>query len=250
MNRRLLWLGIATFVLALIVILPAGWVAPLLPPQLQCRQWRGSIWNGECRGFTLQQGSQQALQANVVRWNLHPSALLRLKLRAALSVQNDQGAGSGVVELGRAGHLIIEGLSATAVFDHRLASMLPAAWQGQLTVQELKLALANGRLEDLSGDITLRNLHDGRGTAFGSYKLGFADTGPPFEGRLQDSGGPFAVAAVVTISSEQPREFRWQIKGSITPRPEVPPAMRSRLDLLGSADSDGRYPLSLEGLFR
>jgi hypothetical protein len=246
MKRRPLWLAIAAFVLALIVLLPVRWLAPALPPPLQCHQWRGSIWHGQCQGLTVLQNDQPVLQANLLRWKLHPAALLRLRLRATIYVRNDQGTGTGVVELGRGGRLRVQDVAATAILDRRLATMLPSGWSGQLTARQLNLTLVNERLEALSGEITLRDFTDGRGASFGSYELGFPDAGPPFTGKLIDAGGPLAIAATVTISVER----RWQINGTITPRPDAPQSLRSRLDFLGAPDTAGGYPLSLEGLFK
>src|SRR6187549_3773082 len=53
MKLRTILLGLCAFLLALVVVLPVSWVAKLLPAQVQCAGWRGSIWNGQCSGLRL-----------------------------------------------------------------------------------------------------------------------------------------------------------------------------------------------------
>jgi hypothetical protein len=246
MKRRLVWFGLAAFLLGLVCVLPVRWLTGIVPAQLQCTAWSGSVWRGQCAGLAVQQPGQAPIQVDLLRWKLHASALLRLALRAELDVNTAQGSGAGLAEFARGGRILVQGLSATAVFDRRLATMLPPGWSGQLAASNLNLRLAGNRIESLSGELTLRDFNDGRGGTFGSYTLQFPAAGPPFVGRLRDAGGPLSIAATVTISTER----RWQINGTVTPRAEASASLRSRMDLLGAADSEGRYPLSLEGSFK
>jgi hypothetical protein len=246
MKLRLVWFGFAAFLLGLIGMLPVRWLTGFVPAQLQCTTWSGSVWRGQCAGLAVQQPGQAPIQVDLLRWKLHASALLRFALRAEFDVRTAQGNGTGLVRIASGGRIEVQDLEATAVFDRRLATMLPQSWSGQLSASNLHLRLAGDRIEALSGDITLRDFNDGRGGSFGSYALQFPAAGPPFVGRLKDAGGPLAIAANVTISAER----RWQINGTVTPRAQASATLRSRLDLLGAADGDGRYPLSLEGSFK
>lgn len=247
MKLRLAWLGIAAFLLALIVVLPVKWIAGFLPAEVRCQQWTGTIWHGECAQLVVLQGKQSPLQADLLRWKLKPSALLRLAINADLQVRTPQGSGSGGVELGRNGRVAVEGLAANALFDRRLAAMLAAGWNGQLQAQDVSLRMQGMQLQALSGQLTLRDFNDGRGGALGSYRLTFAPVAaPPFAGALKDDGGPLEVNAALTITADR----QWTLDGKIRPRPEAPEQLRRQLEYLGAADASGRYPLSMSGTFK
>ncbi|MEO6078807.1 MAG: type II secretion system protein N [Steroidobacteraceae bacterium] len=247
MKPRLVWLGLAAFMLALIIVLPSRWVAGLLPAQLHCANWSGSVWRGQCAMLTLQQPGAAPLQVELLRWKLQPAALLRLSLQAAVEMQTPMGAGSGQLELRRGGRLALLDVTATAVFDRRLYATLPPGWTGRLDAQHLTVRVEGTRLLALSGELTLLDFNDGMGSQFGSYRLVFPPAAaPPFAGALQDTGGPLAVTASLTINADR----RWLLNGTIAARPAAGLALRKRLDILGAPDANGRYPLSIEGSFK
>jgi hypothetical protein len=246
MNPRLVWLGLAAFLVAVLVMLPANWLASLLPAQVQCASLTGSIWRGQCSGLTVQQeGAPLAIQT--LQWKLHPLSLLRLAVKADFTVRTGQGTGSGLAEVGRNGLLAVEHLQATAVFDRRLATMLAEGWNGQLEAKDLTVRMQGNTLLALSGEIELRDFKDAQGAPFGSYRLVFPATeAPPFTGTITDSGGPLAVAARLTISADR----RWQLDGVITPRSDASQQLRSRLEFLAAPDANGGHRLQSEGTFK
>ncbi|MEO8314568.1 MAG: type II secretion system protein N [Pseudomonadota bacterium] len=245
MKLRLVWLGLATFLVALITVLPVRWVAWLLPANVQCTAWSGSVWRGQCIGLTVQHGS--ATQIQMLRWTLHPAALLRRTVNADFSVRTEQGTGSGVAELDRNGLMAVDNLAINAVLDRRLATMLAEGWNGQLQARNLTVRMQGNTLQALSGEIALRDFLDGQGTSLGNYRLVFPRAAAaPFAGALSDMGGPLEVRASVTVSADR----RWQLDGTVAPRPEASQSLRSRLDILGAPDAAGRYRLLSEGTFR
>jgi hypothetical protein len=247
MKTRLIWLGLAAFMLALVVVLPARWLAGLLPPELHCAAWRGSVWNGQCSGLTVLQAPEPPLQVEQVNWKLQPSALLRFILQADFDVHTLQGTSSGQIELGRNGHVALQDVTVTAQFDRRLATLVPAGWIGQLQAQHLTIRLQGKQLQALSGEVELRDFNDGRGGALGSYRLLFPpSTPPPFIGALQDIDGPLEVKASLTISADR----RWVLDGTVAARPGAAPTLQRQLDILGAPDANGRRRLGAEGSFK
>jgi hypothetical protein len=246
MNLRLVWLGLAAFLVAVLVMLPASWMTSMLPAQVQCASLTGSVWRGQCSGLTVQQEGAP-LEIQTLQWKLHPLSLLRLAIKADFTVRTAQGTGTGLMELGRNGLLAVEHLKATAVFDRRLATMLAEGWNGQLEAKDLTVRMQGNTLLALSGEIDLRDFKDAQGAPFGSYRLVFPATdAAPFAGTLTDSGGPLAVAAQVTISADR----RWQLDGLITPRSDASPQLRSRLEFLAAPDANGGHRFQSEGTFR
>jgi hypothetical protein len=246
MNPRLIWLGLAAFLLALVAVLPMRWVAGMVPKQVHCDSWTGSVWRGQCRGLVVRHGGPE-LAVEQLRWKLHPASLLRLVVKADFSVRTAQGTGSGVAELGRQGFMAVDNLAVSAVFDRRLATMLAEGWKGQLEARRLALRMQGNTLQAMSGEIELRDFNDGRGAGFGSYRAVFAPAAaPPFTGRITDIGGPLEVVASVIISADR----QWKLDGLITPRPDASANLRSKLELLAAPDASGRYRLQSEGSFK
>jgi hypothetical protein len=246
MNLRLVWLGLAAFLVAVLVVLPSRWMAWALPAQVQCATWTGSVWRGQCTGLTVQQ-ARAPLEIQTLRWKLHPLSLLRLAVKADFSARTAQGTVSGVAKLERQGRMAVEDLAVDALFDRRLATMLAEGWSGQLEARNLTLQMQGNTLQALSGEVVLRDFKDAQGATFGSYRLVFppADA-PPFAGTITDSGGPLAVEATVTISADR----RWQLDGLITPRSDASPELRSRLAILAAPDTNGGHRLLSEGTFK
>lgn len=245
MKLRTILLGLGAFLLALLVVLPVGWLAPLLPAQVQCAAWRGSIWRGQCTGLTLAVAGPTPLQFDALRWTLHPAALLRLTLHADFQLAYPQGSASGQVEVASGERLLLQNVTLQAPFDRRLVSMLPPQWTGQLDARQVAMRLHGKVLQALSGDVQLRNLNDGRGGALGSYRLVFTPQPvAPFRGTLQDTGGPLAVAASLTIAADR----SWVLDGTVAAR-DGTSAISRNLDLLGPPDASGRRPLSAAGTF-
>jgi hypothetical protein len=247
MKSRVVWLGLAAFLLAMVVVLPMRWIAGALPAQLHCNAWSGSVWHGQCSGLTILQPGQEPLPIELLQWKLHPLALFRLSLRADFSVRTAQGTGSGTAELGRNGRIGLENVSAVATFDRRLATMLAPGWTGQLTAEKLAVRVQGNQLQALSGDLTLRDFNDGRGGALGNYALRFAPvSAPPFVGVLKDIGGPFEVGASLTIQSNR----QWRLDGKLAARSGAPASLMKSMEILGAPDAAGRYPLVVEGSFK
>jgi hypothetical protein len=247
MKSRVVWLGVAAFVLSLLFVLPARWIAGLLPQQVHCAAWSGSVWRGQCAGLAVQQPDSTPLSIELLRWKLHPAALLRLSVRADFDLRTAQGTANGRFEMGRNGRMALQEVSATATFDNRLATMLARGWTGQLEAQHLAVSLRGKQLLALSGELSLRDFHDGRGGALGSYRLRFPPTtAPPFVGALQDTGGPLELAASLTIGGDR----HWLLDGQITPRPSAPDALLRSLDYIGAPDASGRRHLAVEGSFK
>jgi hypothetical protein len=247
MKLRVALLGIAAFVLALLVVLPARWVGGLLSPQLECASWSGSIWRGQCSGLILQLPGSPPEPVELLRWRLHPTALLRLALQAEFDVRAEQGVGSGQIELGRGGRIAMQDVSLTMQFDRRLVSMISPGWNGQLHGQQLAIRLEGKQVLALAGELQLREFNDGSGGALGSYTLKFPPAAsPPFVGVLQDMDGPFVVTASLTVNVDR----SWLLEGTVAARPGAPQALQRRMDILGPPDANGRRRLAAEGTFK
>lgn len=246
MKLRTILLGLGAFLLALIVVLPVRWVAKLLPAQVQCAGWRGSVWNGQCSGLRFALPGATPVKLETLRWKVHPQALLHLALNADFQVSDPEGSATGLLELGVHGRMKLQNVSFQAPFDRRFAPMLPVGWTGRLEARNLDLQLNERQIEGVAGELQLRNLDGGRAGQLGSYRLVFAPKpAAPFIGALQDTGGPLAVAASLTIAADR----AWVLEGTVATRASAGETLRRSLDMLGAPDASGRRSLSAAGSF-
>lgn len=243
---RLLGLGLAAFLLALLVVFPASWMGGLLPPAVQCENWAGSVWRGQCRGLALQDGEKVVMRLDALQWKLRPAALLRLKLAAQFESRWPQGDAAGDVAVSPGGAIEVRGMSGRSVLDKRFFGAMPAGWQGNIDIGDFDLDWHQGVIGRLSGQLMVTNLADARGTALGSYRLEFPDGPAPYNGQLTDAGGPLEVNAQLQLTQEQ----SWSLEGRMRTRDAGDARLNRALDMLSSPDATGWRRLSAAGQFR
>ena len=247
MNRRVLILGIAAFLLALLVVLPARWVGGLLPSSAQCAEWSGTIWRGQCGQLTVQVPGQTPVTLESAGWKLHPLTLLRGRLMADVTIVDARGDATGRIEVTRDELLILRGVSAHAQLDPQFPGGLPAGWRGRMEMQGLDLDWQANTLRRLQGEFSFVDLRDERGHDIGSFHASFPEAAaPPFKGQITDMGGPLELRAMLELTTER----NWSLNGTIAVRGGDDTGFRRYLEALGAPDASGRYPLSATGTFK
>jgi hypothetical protein len=242
-----LLLGIAAFLVAMLVVLPARWVGGMLPSAARCMEWGGTLWRGRCGQLTVQMPGQRPITLESANWKLHPLRLLRGRLAADVVVEDPRGEASGSLEVARNGLLILRGVEARAQLDPQFPGGLPAGWSGRLEMQALDLDWQVDKLRRLSGEFRFLDLRDERGRDIGSYQASFPATGaPPFKGQLTDLGGPLELRATAELGIER----NWALNGTVRVRDGADGSFRQYLEALGAPDASGRYPLSATGTFK
>lgn len=244
--KRLLLLGLGAFLLVLVLVLPARWVAPLLPDFVHCAGWQGSVWNGQCNNLELA-AQPQPVKLDQLHWKLSRLSLLRLALAAQVELSAPAGTAQGSVQRSIGGALALRDVAVRARVDRQMLGVLPAGWSGQLETRALALRMDGRELQELGGGILLRDVTDARGQGLGSYRLIFpAGSAAPFTGALQDDGGPLEVRAQLVVQADR----SWTLDGTVLPRDAAARAFDKALQVLGPKDASGRYRLSVSGTFR
>lgn len=243
---RLVLLGLAAFLLALVVVFPASWMGALLPAAVQCENWAGSVWRGQCRGMALQDGGKVVMRLDALQWKLRPAALLRLKLAAQFDSRWPQGEAAGNVAVGPGGAIEVRGMSGRSVLDKRFFGAMPAGWQGHIDIRDFDLDWQAGTIGRLVGQLLVTDLADARGMVLGSYQLVFPDAPAPYTGQLTDAGGPLEVNAQLQLTQDQ----NWSLEGRMRTREGGDARLGRALDMLSSPDATGWRRLSAAGQFR
>lgn len=246
-SRKPLLLGLAAFLLALLIVLPASWVAAALPESVQCAAWSGSVWRGQCRDLALGNGDKVVMRLSTLRWRLRPAALLRMRLAAQFQSSWPQGETAGEVLLAPGGGIQVRDMSGRSQLDQRFFGAMPAGWQGHVDLRDVALDWRAGIIGRIGGTLLISDLVDRRGTALGSYRIAFTDSAtPPFTGQLTDTGGPLELEAGLTLTADQ----SWTLEGRMRTRDRTNASLNNTLDMLSAADASGWRRLSLEGQFR
>ncbi len=247
MSWRVLLLGLVAFLVALLVVLPARWVGGLLPPGVQCAEWRGTLWRGSCGQLAVAVPGHPPVRIESTSWKLHPLSLLRGRLSADIALTDARGDATGQVEMTRSGQLVLHETAARIQLDPQFSGGLPAGWRGRVEMQQVELDWQANQVHRLGGEFRFIDLRDENGREMGSYQLGFpASSTPPFNGQLSDQGGPLDVQASVGLGADR----SWSLNGTVAVRQGGDTSFRRYLEVLGAPDAAGRYPLSASGTFK
>lgn len=245
LSLRVLLLGLLTFVIALLIVFPANWLRGLLPAGVQCANWTGSLWRGQCNSLTWTVAGQPPLRIDSLTWQVHPLALLRARLQTDAEISGAGVRARGKVLLGRGNLLRIEALSASGQVDRQLLGALPAGWRANFEAHDVVLESRGRTLQQVGGTLTARDLTDERGTRLGDFQLQFApQASAPFTGTLHDLGGPIELVAKLVVKADR----AWALDGVAALRPGAPPQLARMLDQFNAADISGRRRILLEGV--
>jgi type II secretion system (T2SS) protein N len=250
MKRRTLVLtviaGVAVFLVVLLLYLPAGWFASRLPPQVQCADIGGTLWQGECLGLKVNGSTLGDATWNFSPWRAASGRLAGdFDLRgSALNVRADLDTSfSGVGELRN----VRLGLN----LDPALLPQLPRDQRGMVNAELSRLELAPGPApRAIEGRIEARDLRQ-VGTPpmdLGSYEVTFDGTTPPDGapiGRLRDLGGPFMVEGTVKLTPPN----AYLVQGFITGRTAAAERVVRDITLGAMPEASGRSPFSFEGSY-
>jgi general secretion pathway protein N len=249
--KRTFWLilfGVLVFAGIVVARLPARWILPDPKSGMTCADADGTVWNGTCSGFTVQQQPLGDLS-----WELHALRLLAGKLNGDFVLTRATGSAHGNVECGFDKKIIARNVEADLPVDRDLSAALPPAFQalrGKLHAQIAYLRLDGQVIKAIEGVIVARDLTDGEGATsqpWGSYSLTFPPptNGEPL-GRLADLGtGPLAVEGSLRLTPEP----GFDLEGLVAARPSAPAGLAQEIQFLGSPDAQGRRPFSLAGTF-
>ena len=246
MRAALILLGVV-FLATVLVRLPARALLWALPPGVACESPAGTIWSGTCGELRVGAVALQGLS-----WQLHPAALLHLRLAAHLASDDPAASGHAQVELARGGELSISALAAQIALPGHLGLVGPGT-TGTLQLEIASARIAAGHLAALQGRSVLQQLRIANPPAdLGSFELLFA---PPVAdaqlpgaavamlGQLRDLNGPLSVTGVLRLSPDG----SYELAGSVAPKSDAGADLAQVLQLLGPPDAQGRRAFSIAG---
>jgi hypothetical protein len=240
---RISILAILAFAIILLVRLPASWVTGFLPPGVACGEISGTAWDGSCARLAY-----NGAPVGNLAWQLHPSALLRLKLAAFVDLTRGNDFIRGDVEVSRGETYEAHDLQAQMPLDPPIVPELSSGFAGSVSVNLAHVRVEKNVVTAIEGQIETTSLISKREQmAIGGYSVRFPKAAPGAEpvGQVTSLDGPVDFEGTLKLT----REPGWMVAGKVRVKPETPPQLVQQLAYLGAPDADGARPLSLEGTF-
>lgn len=249
-QRTLLFAGLASFLLWLVMLIPANVILPLLTSSGAITSgMAGTIWSGSAR--TLLAGP---LRFEQLHWQFEPWRMLRGELSAHIEARLPDGFFSGHVARTAGGRLIIRDIEAAAPLKVLSPGMAAMTGDSQLSIRMQQIAWLDDWVETAIGTVQLSDvvlpipvLADR--TPPGNYILSFDSeslaVGTPLTGKVSDGGGPLEISGVLNLSP--PRNY--ELSATVKARDTAPAELVNILQASGPRTPGGGREFSLAGSF-
>jgi len=239
--------GVAVVAVTAVAAAPASLATQFLPAGMHAADLSGTVWHGSTETLTF-----AGRRAGALEWQLHPAALLGLKLDLSLHWVLGTFSASAGAMVGRDG-VTVTGLHGGGPIEDLASLGVPAGWRGASDIEIERIAADWAHITSLTGSLTVSDLtstHLARGAPLGSYTVKFpanaVDAAGAVAAALDDAGGPLAVHGTVTLA---PLQHTGMLSFTVLERAEASAALRDEIGNLASMrgrDRDGRIPVDLE----
>jgi hypothetical protein len=247
-------MGVLAVLAVIIAVLPASLANKFLPPAVRAEDFSGTLWHGSAGRISVADRDAGALE-----WQLHPLALLKLRLDADLHWVKGSFVVDGAAEASRGDFQASDLRGGGPIADLATFGLAPG-WRGvaEIRIPHIALDLAgpSPSLRSAVGEIDVADLSSPQvagGSDIGNYALTFDDAALSSSGdahaALVDKGGPLSLDASITLT---PQSRTGMLSGTVKERADAPPALRKELDnvaQLHARDAQGRIPIDLEFTF-
>lgn len=237
----------AMYLVFLAGTLPAPWIySHWLQPRLgglKLYGVQGTVWEG--RASVLRSGNIQVENAH---WDLHPWALFRGRLEAALQFSYEAAPGSMVVGRSFAGNWYFDEVS-LELPARQLTPLLrlPAAeLGGKLAVQLSSLAVQQGKVTAVDGSVAWEKaaLRKPVAVELGTFEMNLETNAEGVNGTLLDKGGSVQAQGLFKLNPEG----QYQLTATFASRNPQQALITQGLQLFGTPGPDGRVKYSAAGV--
>lgn len=250
MHKRLLIIGIAAYLLFLLMLFPATTAWSLFSPKgmpLQLQGLNGSIWQGE-----VSQASWKGQPLGSLSWDLRLWPLILGRVGADFSLQTAEGYLQGEAQLPLSFSSVqvsaLKGqlpLSELMRFAPRMPIPVAVAGTVTLDIGQLELDMGSGAAS-AEGRV---NWHGAEVLSPQAFKMGNlqADIATDDKGvlgaQLKDLGGPLQLDAMFQLKPDQ----SYSLNGTVAAANSAEASLQQALSWLGKADNSGKHRLKLQG---
>ncbi|MGI9224732.1 MAG: type II secretion system protein N [Woeseiaceae bacterium] len=240
-QRKLLVVGLLTFVAGLILLFPARvayqWFAP---DAVSLGGVQGSIWSG-----TAREANAGGLYLRDLHWRMRPLRLFTGKLGFDIEAKPGSGFVEADLALGLGGTVSITNLNASGSLQTFAGLLNMPGLNGNVSVQFERLRLRDGLPVDADGTVAVDGLvapliDPG---PIGGYRMEFVTNENGVVASVEDVNGAFDLAGSLTVSADRSYVFL----GEVAATERTSEKLRNQLRFLGSPDARGQHEIRLEG---
>ncbi len=242
-RRCLVFGGVATFILGLLVLFPARvawhWFAP---PGAALAGIEGSVWRGSATEATV-----HGFYLRELRWHWLPASLPAGRIGYALKAVPGTGFLDAEVGIAPAGTVQVEDLRASVPLPQLENAIGVRGLQGTANLDFARVSVEDGVPTVAIGTIEVTGLVVPlvAPTPLGRYRAEFQTQDGTIVAGIQDDGGVVDLTGRLQIGSDRAYEFL----GYVAPTGSTPPPLLRQLELLGAPGAEGRYELRFSGRY-
>jgi len=251
-TRRLIYLGLAVYLIVLFNNIPASFLSRYLLPALPVGKLvnlegvKGSIWRG-----TAMNASVDRVNIGKLSWDLSGWGLLLGHINLTLDFHSPVSKGHGRVSIGLGGSVSAEDIQAQ--FPAEILTPLfygfPISFDGELHGNIISLDLEPGRTLNCKGRILWRAaaLRSPQHVELGDFVVALEPNNLGSKLEIKD-GNTGPVQADLNIHLKGSGEYK--LNGWLKSRDESQQHIAEALRLIGRADNSGKYWLTRNGALR
>lgn len=248
-GRRLIYIGVITYVIFLFVSVPASFLTGYILPSIQSAQAvklnsvHGSIWEGYAVDASINQFKLGRLD-----WVLNGWGMLLGDIDLKLKFKNDTARGSGYVSMGFTGAMSAEDIDLQFPAESLQPLMygMPISISGDLRGNIKTIEIKQGKVFKNEGRIVWQSaaLRAPQNIELGNFLITLEPVNNDTKVRITDENqGP--VVADIGIFVKGNGEYR--LNGWLQARDENQQHISEALRLIGRADNTGKFWVSYSG---
>lgn len=238
--RRLILLGVAIFVLGVVVMFPARVAYNLFaPPGIRLSGIDGTLWRG-----TVAEADISGLYIGDLSWRFRPGALFRGELGFAVEASPAGGIASADLGLG-IGEVNLRSLQGGLSIAAIQSLVATPGIEGSTRFDFPLIRLENGFPTAADGTVEIRGLV-ARGLSpspIGDFRAVLASSDESISGSIEDTAGVLDIAGSLRVGADR----SYLLSGLVAPTDETPERIVNQLRFLGSANPRGQRQFRFEG---
>lgn len=251
-GRRLIYVGIAAYLVFLLHALPASILTRYVLPSLdrshnlRLQGVRGTIWQGEAINASVSN-----FNVGKLNWDLNSWGLLLGKLKLHLQFGHDDAQGNAYVSVGLGGAVQAEDVNLQLPAENLMPLFYgyPVSVAGMLRGNLKQVSVERGRVLQAQGRIVWQNasIKAPQNIEMGDYLITLEPVNLGSKMEISDQGrGP--IQAKITIFVKGTGEYR--LNGWFKSRDPNQQDITEALRLIGRPDSSGRYWVRINSRLR
>ena len=241
-TRRLIALGILTFVIGIIALFPARVAVHwMVPDAIPISGIEGTVWSGSAAAATV-----EGIYLRDIEWQMQPLRLLRGQLSYRIGALPISGFIESEVNVGFGGAISMNELTASVPLSLFASVIGVRGLEGTASVTLQRLEVIDGLATAADGTVQIAGLivPEISRTSLGGYKADFFTQNNGIGASLEDTDGVIDLAGSLQIRADR----SYNLVGLVAAKPAAPDRLTQQLQSLPAANDRGQREIRLEGI--